>query len=158
RDMSASEQSPPEPLATLAPTQTPVRSSDFPTAGGVPNEERTVAGSCDAPLADQETRTPGPLNVSEMCAISAGRDFDRPAAAAAKQAAPLPHHIGQYELARELGRGAMGVVYEARQTGLNRTVALKMILTQAHAGAEELARFRAEAEAVARLQHPNIVQ
>ncbi len=63
-----------------------------------------------------------------------------------------------YELLEEVGRGSMGVVYKARQNGVNRLVALKMILTSSHANREVLQRFTVEARVVASLQHPNIVQ
>jgi serine/threonine-protein kinase len=71
--------------------------------------------------------------------------------------APLATVPG-YEILGILGKGGMGIVYQARHLALNRVVALKMILTGAHAGTDDLVRFRREAEAVARLQHPGIVQ
>ncbi len=75
-----------------------------------------------------------------------------------KVSAPVKREIANYDILGELGRGGMGVVYKARQKGLNRLVALKMILHADHAGSDERMRFEREAQAIARLDHPNIVQ
>ncbi len=63
-----------------------------------------------------------------------------------------------YELLEEVGRGHMGVVYRARHVGLNRVVAVKVMRDALFAGRSQRIRFRSEAEAVAGLQHPHIVQ
>src|SRR5262245_45359529 len=65
--------------------------------------------------------------------------------------------IPGFEMLALLGRGGMGAVYKARQLSLNRQVAVKMILA-GPTGEVELSRFRREAEGIARLRHPNIVQ
>jgi WD40 repeat protein/tRNA A-37 threonylcarbamoyl transferase component Bud32 len=69
-----------------------------------------------------------------------------------------PAPVPGYEIEGELGRGGMGVVYKARDTRLNRTVALKMVQADGPADARHLIRFLAEAEAVAAVRHPHVVQ
>jgi tRNA A-37 threonylcarbamoyl transferase component Bud32 len=66
-------------------------------------------------------------------------------------------YFGDYELLKVLGEGGMGIVYEARQLSLNRPVALKMFKASRFPSADEVRRFQNESEAVARLDHPNIV-
>jgi serine/threonine protein kinase len=116
----------------------------------------THVESCSACHQVLETMTAG--TVGENGRIRADGAETLPSQAEGQRHDALPSRIGQYSVIRELGHGGMGVVYLAEQAGLRRLVALKVIRHGINASAEELGRFRAEAEAVARLQHPNIVQ
>jgi serine/threonine protein kinase len=69
----------------------------------------------------------------------------------------IPVRLGRYIIDGLIGRGGMGVVYKARQDGLDRVVALKLLLQGEHASPEGLGRFEREARAIAKLKHPNIV-
>ena len=73
-------------------------------------------------------------------------------------AQPDPPALAGYQIIGELGRGGMGVVYQARQISLGRTVAIKVLRHAGLGRADELFRFRREGEVLARLSHPNIVQ
>jgi eukaryotic-like serine/threonine-protein kinase len=71
---------------------------------------------------------------------------------------PSPkRRLGDFEIVRELGRGGMGIVYEARQVSLNRKVALKVLSASLGLTSKAVVRFQREAEAAAKLHHTNIV-
>ena len=109
------------------------------------------------PDAQQRTAVQN-LLVSEMATISESPPSAAGSGLAGDSGKAPMTRIGKYQILEELGHGGMGIVYKARQTNLNRIVALKMILTGEHADQRERGRLRKEAEATATLDHPNIVK
>ena len=131
------------------------------TAGPVPVGKKIVCPRCGAKFraeAGTEEAPPPPPPAPN----GAGADSDSAAPSLGSLPPPPPPpnqpYLPGYTILGELGRGAWGVVYKARHEKLKRMVALKMVLIAPAPGGAELARFAAEAEAVARLRHPNIVQ
>ncbi|HEY1191795.1 MAG TPA: serine/threonine-protein kinase, partial [Gemmata sp.] len=127
-----------------------------PGADSVPTEATQLrSGLPPVPVPATGSGAPQPADGSDLpntdhaTLVSTRRDFG------ATHSWPA---VPGYEIECVLGRGGLGVVYKARHLTLKRTVALKMMLSGGHSGPSELARFSIEAETVARLQHPNIVQ
>ena len=150
-------------VTEIAPGAKPTRTRPFVADAGEASSLATEVASRHGPQETLESAEgPGNDQDGETKLLSTQEPFDPDGTHEMAGSAPfrIPDVTGlsQFDLLAELGRGGMGVVYKARHRQLNRIVALKMILDGKHAHPEHRERFRIEAEAVARLRHPNIVQ
>jgi eukaryotic-like serine/threonine-protein kinase len=109
------------------------------------------------PELSDEIRELFPAMVEVEQAKEICHDWDEAGRADASPSSPPPAQMGDYRIVREIGRGGMGIVYEAEQVSLGRRVALKVLPSPSGRDGTTLARFRREARASARLHHTNIV-
>jgi WD40 repeat protein/serine/threonine protein kinase len=124
---------------------------------GCPSCQEALEQLTEAPVSLRGTLTAGNSTASLSAQLLSRLEGAPQARSTPEPRGELPGVAG-YQILEELGRGGMGVVYRALHERLNRLVALKMILSGAHAGEADRRRFLQEAEAVAQLHHPNIVQ
>lgn len=129
----------------------------------VSNESQTAARSMvslhDEPLANQNSDTQG--NLGQVDSTASHTDVLKLGEKSQEDRQPAPRSLPSirgYEILQVIGEGGMGIVFKARHLGLNRVVAIKMIRNQASITPEDRVRFHQEAQTIAKLQHPNIVQ
>jgi serine/threonine protein kinase len=130
-----------------------------------PRVQRLLDELLDSPAAPEQVCATCPellpvvrMRWRQMRRLNAHLDILFPTLASRPAGEPELPEVPGYEVQSLLGRGGMGIVFRARHLRLNRPVALKMVLAGPYAVPEELERFVQEAEAVAGLRHPNIVQ
>jgi WD40 repeat protein len=154
------------PLTALEPPTppTPTAMTEASTIAPGPPPTSPIVGAAPSPIQALSTISPGDQPDSpheQPTAVILGQDptaLGAGLATAPRQSEPTRiRYFGDYEIVREIARGGMGVVFQARQVSLNRPVALKMIIAGQLADDDAVRRFYIEAEAAANLDHPGIV-
>jgi tRNA A-37 threonylcarbamoyl transferase component Bud32 len=143
---------PPNPLGPVVSSDESNQDETLPTSA--PIAETGNFSMPDSSMPDSSKSDPGATGNWPEGAIDPSQTFAYVPSDAAQQSFKIPG----YELIGELGRGAMGVVYKARQIRADRIVALKVMINIDHARPADIERFTVEAQSSARLHHPNIIQ
>ena len=141
----------PAPARPPHPAAEATRAGDFDPAGAT----LSVPDSSREPSATAGPTNAGPI---EHTAVGLADSPTRTLLMAEPSPAAMAPTVPGFDLLAPIGKGGMGVVWKARQVQLNRLVALKMVLGDQRAGSKQLVRFLAEAEAVAAVKHPHVVQ